>query len=48
MIFPVWSNRHNAPGAEGATQRFAVIAFVQPQSFGVALALTEAAAIAGG
>ena len=47
MIFSVRSNRNNATGAEGTAQRFAIIAFVQPQSLGFAFALADAEAIEG-
>ena len=48
MIFSVRSNRNNATGAEGTAQRFAIIAFVQPQSLGFAFAPADTEAIEGG
>lgn len=47
MIFPVRSNGNNTTGAQSTAQRFAVIAFVQPQSPGFTFAIAETEAIEG-
>ena len=45
VIFAVRRNGNNPTSAQGTAQRFAVIAFVQPQAFGFPFALTDANAI---
>ena len=45
MILAVRSNRNNPARSEGLAQRFTVIAFVQPQAFGLTFALADTKAI---
>ena len=47
MILAIGGDRNNAPLAQRPAVRFAIIAFVQPQAFGVTLALADANALNG-
>ena len=47
MVLAIGDNGHNAPLAQRPTVRFAIVAFVQPQALGFALALADANAING-
>lgn len=47
MIFTVWNNWDNPPGAQSTAQRFAIIPFVQPQPLRFAFAFPDADAIKG-
>lgn len=45
MVLPIGGDGHNATLPQGAAMRVAIVAFVQPQAFGFALALANANAI---
>lgn len=42
MVLTIGSDGNNATLAQGAAMRFAIVAFGQPQAFGVALTLADA------
>src|SRR5262245_64980107 len=48
VIFSIRRNGNNPASAQSTAQRFAVIAFIQPQSLGFPFALTDTDAIEGG
>jgi hypothetical protein len=45
MVLPIGDDGNNAPLAQGAAMRFAIVAFVQPQAVGFALTLADANAV---
>jgi hypothetical protein len=45
MVLAIGDDGNNAPLAQGAAMRFAIVTFVQPQAFGFALMLADADAI---
>jgi len=45
MVLAIGGDGNNATLAQGAAMRFAIVAFVQPQAFGVALTLADANAV---
>ena len=47
MVLAIGGDRNNAPLAQRTAVRFAIVAFVQPQAFGFALALANANTIEG-
>ena len=48
VIFSIRCNGNNPASAQSTTQRFAVIAFIQPQSLGFPFAFSDTDAIEGG
>jgi hypothetical protein len=45
LVLTIGGDGNNAPLAQGPAMRFTVVAFVQPQAFGVALTLADANAV---